>query len=367
LYLNILKAFILFLVSLLSTFELQAQSGANKETVSSISASNVDVLGLPPSTGPVEVDVSFELYNINEIDDDNETFEFTGVLVLTWLDERQAFDPQKEMVKEKIYQGDFQFNEVSPAWYPQVILRNKSGLFEQAGTLLRIKPDGTSTLTQSINAIAKVKLDLRRLPFDSQKLEAVFEILGFDSSEVLLKVKSKNDMFFNKDLKISEWKFKNISAKTLITNSPYSGKLGNASNLLLNFEVKRESLFMMRLVVFPLAIIVCLSWSVFWMDRSSLGDRINVSFIGILTAVAYQLLIAEKLPHISYVTLINSFVNISFLTMSLSVIMNIIVGEYDKKGFTEKGDKFDRRCRTIFPLTYFSLLLLSILIFFLIF
>ena len=106
--------------------------------------------------------------------------------------------------------------------------------------------------------------------------------------------------------------------------------------------------------------IVMLSWSVFWMDRSSLGDRINVSFIGILTVVAYQLVVSELLPRISYVTFMNGFLNISFATMVASVVINLVVGALDQKGRSEVGDRVDYRCRWIFPLTYFGLVLLAL-------
>jgi hypothetical protein len=67
---------------------------------------------LPQGKGPVEVTVSFELRDVDYIDDDAETFEFTGVLKLSWHDPRQAFDPVIEGTDEKIYQGSFQFGEV---------------------------------------------------------------------------------------------------------------------------------------------------------------------------------------------------------------------------------------------------------------
>ena len=68
-----------------------------------------------------------------------------------------------------------------------------------------------------------------------------------------------------------------------------------------------ESFYMSRLVILPLVVIVLLSFSVFWMDRSSVGDRLGVSFIGILTGVAYQLVMSDHLPRISYVTLMHGF------------------------------------------------------------
>ena len=113
---------------------------------------------------------------------------------------------------------------------------------------------------------------------------------------------------------------------------------------------------MIRLVVVPLALIVMLSWSVFWMERSSLGDRISISFIGILTAVAYQIVVSEIQPHISYMTLMHGFLNLSLLIMCATVVINLVVGALDRQGKSAAGDRVDRGCRWIFPLTYFGLI-----------
>lgn len=90
-----------------------------------------------------------------------------------------------------------------------------------------------------------------------------------------------------------------------------------ADELGVSVGVTGESMFMLRLVVLPLMLVVMLSWSVFWMERSSLADPINVSFIGIPTAVAYPLVVSE-------------------------------IGKF------EAGDRVDKRCRWIFPLAYFG-------------
>ena len=99
-----------------------------------------------------------------------------------------------------------------------------------------------------------------------------------------------------------------------------------------SIDVQRESFYVSRLVILPLIVIVLLSFSVFWMDRSSLGDRISVSFIGILTAVAYQVVMNDMLPRIAYMTWINGFLNFSFLLMVGTVIINLVVGGLDQQG-----------------------------------
>ena len=117
---------------------------------------------------------------------------------------------------------------------------------------------------------------------------------------------------------------------------------------------------MVRLVIVPLVVIVMLSWSVFWMEQSSLGDRISVSFIGILTVVAYQIVLSEILPRISYLTLMNGFLNMSFFVVCASVVISLRVGVLDRQGRNAAGDRIDQRCRWIFPAVYFGLLLLVV-------
>jgi hypothetical protein len=308
----------------------------------------------------VLVRAAFVVRDINEVDDEAETFEFGGVLKLTWHDERQAFDPAEAGVAEKIYQGAYQFNELSPGWFPQVVLVNESGLYEKHGVILRIQPDGTSTLVETVNAAAEADLDLRRYPFDRHQLDATFEVLGVDKSEVVLLAEPATGNPSGAQVELPQWSLTGVSTSTRDRHASYAGRQGVASTFVVSMDVQRDSFFMVRLVVFPLALIVMLSWSVFWMERSSLGDRLSVSFIGILTAVAYQIVVSEILPRISYVTLIHGFLNLSFFLMCATVVINLVVGALDRQGRSEVGDRVDRRCRWAFPITYFGLTLVMV-------
>lgn len=294
------------------------------------------------------VRASFELRDLNRIDDESEVFEFEGSLVLEWQDARQAFDPRETGVDEKVFQGDYQFDEIATGWFPQVVLVNESGLFEQNGVLLRVRPDGSMRLVQRLNAAAKTDLDLRAYPFDRQRLEALFEVLGFDASEVVFE--HAGAPVEGNGVRLPQWEIGRI--ETSVRRS------GTASTLVLSVEAGRKSLFMIRLVVVPLFVIVLLSWSVFWMDKSSVGDRVNISFVAVLTVVAYQIVLSEILPRISYLTLMNGFLNMSFFVVCASVVVSLWVGMLDRRGEVAKGDRIDHHCRWIFPLTYLGLLVL---------
>jgi len=70
-----------------------ALANAEPEMTTTHTQGNTFVSALPPEDGPVEVTVSFDLRDIDHIDDEAETFEFTGVLKASWHDPQQAFDP----------------------------------------------------------------------------------------------------------------------------------------------------------------------------------------------------------------------------------------------------------------------------------
>lgn len=317
--------------------------------------SQTALLTPPPSEGAFPVGIGFHLLDLISIDDQSETFEFTGLLTVQWKDERQAFDPMTEGVKEKFYQGSFQFNEISPAWYPEVALLNVAGQFDLGEPLFRVLPDGTSTLVMPVNATAKSALMLRHYPFDRQNLRIIFGIPGYTESEIAihpLETASPEPVA----IRVPQWTLQETQSAAETVPSTHAGRDGRISTLVFGMEVKRQGLFVLRLVVGPLLLVVILSWSVFWMDHSSVGDRMSVSFVGLLTAVAYQIVLGDILPHISYLTPVNVFVNASFMVMCASIIVNLIVGELNRSNLSAKADLIDRRCRKIFPLVYFSLI-----------
>jgi len=336
-----------------SAAPLAAESDPLRTTLSASA-----LLAPPKEAGPVEVKVSFKLHDINDINDGAETFEFTGLLMLKWHDPRQAFDPAVEGVDEKIFQGSYQVDELSTGWCPQVVLVNESGgFYQQSGVVLRVQPDGTSTLIQTLNAAVETELNMVQFPFDAHRLEAVFEVLGFDKDEVVLQVDSAATNILTSEVRVPQWTATGASQSIRDRSAFHAGRERVSSAFVVGIDVQRESFYVIRLVVIPLIVIVLLSFAVFWMDRSSLGDRLSVSFIGILTGVVYQIVMSDHLPRISYVTLMHGFLNLSFMTMCAAAVINLVVGTLDRQGKGELGDRIDRRCRWGFPLAYFGLIL----------
>jgi hypothetical protein len=314
------------------------------------------LLGPPTDDGPVTVSVGLVINDINEIDETAQRFEFEGLLTLQWRDRRFAFDPESAGVREKIFQGRYQFDEVATGWWPQVVIANGSGPYERYGVMLRNRFDGTMTYVEEMNAWVEMRPELRQFPFDRERFEIVLHPLGLNRDEVVLSPSSDIGVPGH-GISIAEWQLGDVSASARDHHATSAGRGQRAlSAVVVTLELARRPGSMVRLVILPMMLLVGLSWSVFWMDRESLGDRMAISFIGILTVVAYQLTVSGMIPRIPYVTLLGGFIGVSFFTVSASVVVNLVVGHLDRSGRRARGDRIDYACRWAFPLAYGVLL-----------
>lgn len=323
------------------------------------------VLLTPPMTnGPVIVEVGFLLTDLNDIELHEQRIVMQGVLTARWHDPRMTFDPEVAGVEEKFFQGDYQFSEIATGWWPQLVLVNASGLYSRQGQLLRHRHDGWMTYVEQVNAGVEVQAELRRFPFEREHFEIIYEVLGHDRSEVVLEVDSSTSGQSPEGLSMSGWDLTSLGFESSEYVPAYlNQRLGSASNFVARIEVARRPGFWLRVVCLPMSLLVLLTWSVFWMDRSSLGDRMSISFLGILAVVAYQITVSSTLPAIPYFTLMSAFIYISFVTACASVLVNLRVSHLDRSERREEGNRLDERCRWLFPTGYFSSLATAVVYF----
>jgi hypothetical protein len=317
-------------------------------------AAQESLLTLPETDRPVLVRVGLHLFDIVAVDDGQKTVEFEGILTARWQDDRLRFDPASEGVIEKVYQGDYQFSEISPGWWPQLVLRNESGGYDRQAVILRVRPDGEVRYQEEFQAVAEVQMELQRIPFDRQVFEFVFETLGFDTTEVRLEPDPQRTAV-RSHVNVHQWSLGAVEMAALTdTATMESGRQEAVSAVTFRFPATRNPRFLLRVIVLPLLILVALSWSVFWMDSEQLSDRMAISFLGILTVVAFQIVVSDMLPRITYFTILSSFLLICYLNLVAGVIVNLSVGSLDRRGKTEMADRLDANCRWAFPVVFLA-------------
>lgn len=321
----------------------------------------------PPGDGPIKVRAGFMLYDINEVEETTETFEFEGALLLSWVDPRQSFDPAIEGIDERVYKGEYQFAELFDGWWPQVVLSNQSGNLDRQGVVLRIEPDGTVWYVEELDAIAESPMDLRFFPFDRQALELHFKFLGYGVDEVRFEpVADYSNLLPKRGNAIgnAEWSVGDYAVTAGEDLSAIAGPdaVGYGSTLRVDVQVARNPAYLLRTVVLPLALIVMLSWSIFWMDRESLGNRMDISFIALLTVVAFQTIVDQALPAIPGFTLMAGFIMLNYLLLAATIVVNLRVDHLDRSDRRTQGDVLDMRCRWLFPALYFAVFPLLIVV-----
>ena len=324
--------------------------------------------GMPnPPASPTVVEVGVFLADILDLDEVNETFQVELVLVAEWDDPRLAFDPAVEGTPTKLWQGQFQFNEVFAGWWPQFVIINEIGSGDTSAIKIEVRPDGRVRFLEARNVTLETPMKLQPFPFDTQTLQARMVAFGNDSGQVLLKVNkhmlgATEEHVLNHELvNIAQWRLLGLDMVARLSEHRFYGEAKPVSELFFTITLQRESASVVWKVILPLIILVLLMWAIFWMEVDNLSDRLNVAFIGILTIVAYQFLIEGSMPRISYFTFTDTVLLYSFVVMCLSVLESLVLTSMCKAGHKAAAERVDHVARWAFPLIYFAGLTVSYL------
>ncbi|MDA0818191.1 MAG: hypothetical protein O2946_11595 [Planctomycetota bacterium] len=319
--------------------------------------------GMPnPPASPTVVKCAIIILDVVDIDDVNESFVAEIALLAEWDDPRLAFDAAEEGVDRKIFQGNFQFSEVFTGWWPQLILVNEVGPPDPNAVKIEVYPDGHVRYLDQHNAVLETPMDLRDYPFDSQKLQAELVPFGDNTNDVVLDVHetyaNATDDFVrhNSSVNVAGWMLQSVTFETDETFLNEATKDSRISRLIATIHLQRRSWQLVWQMLFPLLVIVSMIWSIFWVDIDSLADRLNVAFVGVLTIVAYQFVVIDNMPRMSYLTLTDVILLISFVTMSLTIPQSLVIYGLVRKGEEQRAQRIDHISRCAFPLGYMAML-----------
>lgn len=120
-----------------------------------------------------------------------------------------------------------------------------------------------------------------------------------------------------------------VRMRTYHTVSTESG--GGAIKPVLNISLlamRRPEYYLMNIEVpmFVLTSLTGLTWAI---GPNDVADRLSVSLTLVLTAVAYKLTVAESIPQVAYLTLLDKFVSLCFLFMTLAAVENAVAPTFD--------------------------------------
>jgi Neurotransmitter-gated ion-channel ligand binding domain/Neurotransmitter-gated ion-channel transmembrane region len=310
------------------------------ENASNSTLSESDILkAVPISKEPIEVSVGLHISNLADINQVSESFDVAGYLMYSWRDARLAYKPQ--------------LNETSRAasldkiWHPSIEMVNfKSST--NSDTFVDILPDGTVQAQERFAKTLSSGLKLQKFPFDRQSLQVILESLKYDQSTVkLLADSSKTSIGTDSFVSLSEWQIGTI--KGVGGKSFFPPEKAYYSRVTVQVEVKRNSGFYVLKVMMPLLLITIASWSVFWIDPQEFSTQIGIAFTNLLTVVALLLVINDTLPHVSYLTLMDGFTMICFMTILVAILVLIVAHRSTTKDDRDRAHKVQYLSRWIVP------------------
>ena len=249
-------------------------------------------------------------------------------------------------------------------WRPHINFANAIGDRQISYMAVAVWPDGTMVYEDHFGAEAETPMNLRRFPFDRQTLKLYLYPHWHPAHEVELVHADSMSGTWQQDSGIAEWTKLGLKLEEQAFEYVHrDGAKRVVSQLLVKIDVARRPGHVLFSIIFPLLILVSLTWIVFWLDEESVTDRVNISFIGILSVVAYYLVVQESVPEIPYLTMVDAFMMATFLILAATVMISIVVDKYNRAGRKADGDRLDRICRWVFPLGYVLVTALIALVF----
>ena len=306
----------------------------------------------PPGDGATQIDIGFHLVSLSDIDVIGSRFRFEGYAEFAWCDPRQAFDAGLEGRSQRVFFGENARDSFENLWIPDVKIANSIGTPSSTAQRIDVGADGTVRLSGFFNSVVAARFDLRRFPFDSQSFAIAMESFTFNRDVVNLRPMA-NRVGYEEDLYLPEWKVKSLTART-----EEAGQVRDRvpfSRAVFDVNVERETGYYMIKLSVPLTLIVMLSWSVFWMEKESLGGRMRISSTAFLTIVAYQFAISGSLPKVAYLTLMDKMMIAAFILIALSALENMVAVTTSEKN-PDRARWLDRLSRRLFPVAYVTMI-----------
>ncbi len=206
----------------------------------------------------------------------------------------------------------------------------------------------------------KADFDFRSFPFDSQEIK--FEFRSDENENYILMpyLNEYSHLLFKRgydDLDMSEWQKAGIDyeyfyIKDILYDSYQTG-------FAYKIKIERNYLYYLSKIFLPIIIILLVSLSVFWIRPTDLEGRLTVSVVCLLALIAYTFIVDKDLPKLSYLTIMDYAVLLSYFFSSIPTLQSIYVNRVSDENL-ERALRVDRQFRIMIPIIYlFSFILMT--------
>ena len=304
--------------------------------------------------GPTQVSVGIWMSDITGIDSAQQTFSAEIGIVLRWNDPRLTHNGS----------GVTRY-PLEQVWHPRLAIVNETNsVTRKFPEMVEVEADGKVTYRQLYAGAFTQPLRLESFPFDRQTFHIQLVAIRYRPDEVQFVADEdwirngiQNGSGIASSVTLPDWTIEKWETKS----RPYVLAPGlQFSGYDFEFTAARNVQNYLWKVIFPLVLIVMMSWSGFWIDPVNANSQINVAVTSMLTLIAYRFTIDTQLPRLPYMTRLDVFFLVSTLLVFFSLIEVLITTILDQNQKKKQAQRLDRYCRVVFPAIF---LLASLLIF----
>jgi hypothetical protein len=302
-----------------------------------------ETAGTPPwpDEGPLVVRGTLFLLDVSKIDGANQSFTADIFMLLQWRDVRLASSAE-----------GLRRVKLDSIWNPRVQIINQRRIWKNFPESADISPDGTVVSRQRYYGQFASPLDLRDFPLDQHQFSVQIVVPGYAPEEVQLAVNVVGfERFRSLEMSIPDWTIGEFELR----EQPWSIVPGGRqiAGLEGTFTAKRHLGFYVGKAFVSVAIIVFMSWVVFWLSASNVGPRLSVSVTSMLTLIAYRFLLGQSLPPVSYLTRLDYFLLGATIIVFIALIQVAATSSMTEK----RAASINRHSRWVFPTAFVVLLI----------
>ena len=311
-----------------------------------------ELSGTRPSAGgePLKIEGTLFVLDVSKIDGADQSFTADVFMMLQWRDERLASDLQ-----------GVRRLPIGSIWNPRVQIINQRRIWKTFPESVDIAPDGTVVYRQRYYGQFASALDLRDFPLDRHLFALQVVVPGYGPEEIEF-VPSNEDFGIGRspEMTVPDWSIGPVTLRT----APYSVIPGGReiAGLEGTFEAHRHLGFYIGKAFVSVAIIVFMSWVVFWLAPEHVGPRLSVSVTSMLTLIAYRFLLGQSLPPVSYLTRLDYFLLGATILVFVALIQVAVTSAANAGDRAERALAINRYSRWVFPVAFLFLLVWAFLL-----
>ncbi|XP_013382536.1 glycine receptor subunit alphaZ1-like [Lingula anatina] len=248
------------------------------------------------SDKPVNISIALYINTISDVNDANMDFSVDLVLHQMWHDPRLAFNSSSSDNSDTIILDDD-----SMIWHSFLYFRNEKEGKQQSITkpnvAVRISSRGNVLYSQRLALVLACHYDFSVFPMDNQTCKIQMENFAYPVDHVIFTWANNPILVSTQDTYLPEFELTGVNAKECKAVYP----IGTYACLYATVEIQRDIRFFLLNIYVPSIVVVMLSFLSFWIDPNSTPARVAICVITVLTIVTQIVSLQSRLPRVSYV------------------------------------------------------------------